>query len=367
MADPERLRVLFLPDYSASNPYQRELARALREHAVDVVSAPPPGRDPLAILRAWWGHGRPRVVHLHWTHNYLGQRAGRAGGPTRLGAILFIAQLRLLRRSGVRLVWTVHNLGGHDGSLDPRERAVHRRLASLCDAVICHCEAAARAVMGEYRLPETARTRLHVIPHGSYVGAYPDTVDRATARSGLNLPENARVLLFFGQVRPYKGLDELVTAFASIEDPNLRLLVAGEPRPESIAESLRTAAATDPRIQLQLRFVEDDEAQIYLRAADVVVLPFRDVLTSGSAILAMSFGRALIAPALGCLPETIPGNGGVLYAPDAPGALAGALRTALAADLDAMGARNLERAIGLSWAPIAATTAAVYRSPRRPR
>jgi beta-1,4-mannosyltransferase len=362
MADAARLRVLFLPDFSASNPYQRELAGALRDHGVDVVAALAPRRDPIGILRAWWRFGRPPVVHLHWLHNYLGQHAGRSGDPTRFAAIRFIAQLHLLRLLRVRLVWTVHNLAGHDASRGLRERDVHRRLAHLCHVVICHCDAARDAVIRSYDLPQSWRPRLHVIPHGNYIDAYPHALDRRAAKERLGLPEDSRVLLFFGAVRRYKGLDELLDAFGSIADPRLRLLVVGEPRPASAGEALQVRAAADPRITLRLGFAPDDEAPVYLSAADAVVLPFRDVLTSGSAILAMSFGRALIAPALGCLPQTVPAGGGVLYAPDAPDGLAQGLRTALAGDLDAMGARNLERARTLSWVAIAAATAALYRA-----
>ena len=97
----------------------------------------------------------------------------------------------------------------------------------------------------------------------------------------------------------------------------------------TIEADLRTAAAGDPRISMQLRSIPDDEMQLYLRACDAVVLPFRDVLTSGSAILAMSFGRAVIAPRLGCLPETLSDDAAILYDPTAPDALRDALTSAL--------------------------------------
>jgi beta-1,4-mannosyltransferase len=85
------------------------------------------------------------------------------------------------------------------------------------------------------------------------------------------------------------------------------------------------------------------------------------VLTSGSAILAMSFGKALVAPRLGCLPELVPVDGGVLYDPADPDGLGSALRSTLARDLASAGERNLERARELAWGPIAAATARLYR------
>ena len=77
------VRVLFLPDFSDANPYQRELRTALEARGVSVSGARAPGRDPVAILRSWLTHGRAPVVHLHWTHNYLGQRADGSSGAIR--------------------------------------------------------------------------------------------------------------------------------------------------------------------------------------------------------------------------------------------------------------------------------------------
>jgi glycosyltransferase involved in cell wall biosynthesis len=91
------------------------------------------------------------------------------------------------------------------------------------------------------------------------------------------------------------------------------------------------------------------------------VLPFRDILTSGSAILALSHGRPVIAPALGCLPETLPADATILYDPTAPDALANAIEAAVAGDLAAMGSRARAFADTLDWKPIAAATADLYR------
>ena len=98
-----------------------------------------------------------------------------------------------------------------------------------------------------------------------------------------------------------------------------------------------------------------------MRAADAAVLPFRDILTSGSAILALSHGRPVIAPAMGCLPGTLPADATFLYDPDADGALADAMRQAAAADLAVMGARARAYAETIDWGPIAEQTAALYR------
>jgi beta-1,4-mannosyltransferase len=360
------LRVLFLPDFSASNPYQERLADALGRLGVSVSMHRAPRRDPVPIVRAWLSHGRPPIVHLHWTHNYLGmssESGGGAGetGPTRLAKARFTLQLRFLRAIGVRFVWTVHNMGHHEGSFGASaETAAHRALVRAARAVICHCEAARDAVVDTYGLEQRDRLRLHVIPHGNYVGAYGEPVERGEARRGLGLPEDATVLLFIGAVRAYKGIAELLVAFGQLPDPQARLVIAGKPHTTELAMDLVAAASADPRIVLQLAFVPHTEVAALLGAADAVVTPFRSVLTSGSVILAMSYGRAIVAPALGCVPEVVDAAGAVLYEANQPGALADALARAAASDLDAMGRHNLQVAQALDWTPIAAATKELY-------
>ena len=364
-ADAAPIRVLFLPDFSDANPYQRELRTALESRGVSVSGARAPGRDPVAILRSWLTNGRPPVVHLHWTHNYLGQRAdGSSARFARVRAALFLGQVRILRAFGVRIVWTVHNLGHHDAAGTAGLNArVHRRLVGLSDAVICHCEAALEAVTVTYGIRARDRDRLHVIPHGNYVNVYGPSRTRDDTRRSLGMPADARVLLFVGAVRAYKGLADLAAAFRDVQRTDVRLVIAGKAATEADARELSDAAAADPRIDLRLGFVPDDELPVLLGAADAVVLPFRDILTSGSAILAMSYGRAVIAPSLGCLPETLDPDAAIIYDPLGPDALKGALELALDTDLNAMGAHARLLAERLAWGPIAAATAELYRRP----
>ena len=104
-----------------------------------------------------------------------------------------------------------------------------------------------------------------------------------------------------------------------------------------------------------------DDMQIYLNASDVVVLPFLDTLTSGSAILALGFGRPVIAPAVGCLPELLRGHGcGIVYEPHGEHGLLHALQLARSLDLRRAGQQARERAEGLGWDGIARLTLAAY-------
>lgn len=354
-------RAIILPVYSW-NPYQRLLAAALREEGVEVTLVDSwSKRSP--ILGAWWSHGRPETVQLHWVHDFLG---GGKGQPTRRNVRWFEWQLRTLRRLGVRIVWTAHNLRSHGGVDDPRELDAYRRLVAQSHAVIAHCEAARRALIETYDLDEHLAARIRVIEHGSYVTHYAVDCDASAARSALGLPQDGRVFAFVGSIRGYKGVGDLIDAFMRLHEtgPRDRLLVCGRPGPRRASRDIEQRAAADSRIILRLERLPDANLSEVLRASDVVVLPFRDILTSGSAILAMSHGRPVVAPRLGCLPETIPPDAGILYDPDVPGALEAAMRSALKRDLAAIGARARELADELDWGSVARRTAELYAPAR---
>lgn len=397
-----QLRAILLPSYTW-NPYQRLLAAALGEQGIQatVVSSLP---DRLPLLGAWQAHGRPEVVHLHWIHDFLG---GSTGRPSRRTVLAFDWQLRLLKARGVRLVWTVHNLQGHEADGDARDADAHRAIIERADAIILHCRHAREALIERYRPSTAAQARMHVLPHGNYVRQYDVDADTDAARASLGLQGVGPVFAFVGSIRGYKGVGELLEAFAEASrevpagepssadvaaagaldrlrstgalpsptgapptptgappaplGPDARLLVWGKPLPPRLGRDLTVRAADDPRIVLRLERIPEEDLSILLRASHAVVLPFRDILTSGSAILALSHGRPVIAPAMGCLPDTLPGDATFLYDPDAPAALSQALRQAAVADLAGMGRRARAFADGLDWGPIAARTATLYR------
>ena len=351
--------VMLLPTYRF-NPYQRLLGAGLETAGYDVtVVGEWPQRYP--IIGAWRAAGRPPVVHLHWVHDFLG---GSGGWPTRRNVIWFDAQLRILKALGVRLVWTVHNLKSHGTEADPRQIEAHQRLVERCDAIIVHCEVARALLIELFEPSAAAQGRIHLIPHGSYVEHYATDIDPMAARSSLGLPESGRIFAFVGAIRGYKNVEELLTSFRALDEvtDDDRLVIAGKPLPKRLGTELAELADGDPRIVLRLGRQSEEDLSTVLRAADVAVMPFRDILNSGSAILALSHARPLIAPAMGCLPETIPAGASFLYPPDATDGLADAMRAALAADLAAMGEAALEDARGLAWGPIAARTAALYRA-----
>lgn len=361
MTGPEgdQMTVLMCPDYRDSNPYQSKLITALDARGVDITAIPGNGAFPL--LSGVSRHGVPDVVHIHWLHQFLiTKRRFPAVLALLLGARLFL-ELALLRGLGVRLVWTVHNRFNHERTAPRTELMIRHGVARLVDRLIVHCGEAADVVREGYHLPDRAKSRVRVIPHGNFAGIYEDEVSRAAARERLGIPSDVPVLTFFGLIRPYKNVPRLIKTFERLRG-DARLLVVGNPWNAEVEERVRAASAGDNRVETVLEYVSDDEIQIYLRAADAVVLPFDSVLTSGSAVLAMTFGRAVVAPSMGCLPELVGSEGGILYDPADPEGLHNALQEVISNRdrIRAMGQWSHREARRLDWDRIARRTRDVY-------
>ena len=345
-------RVVFLPRWH-DNPYQELLADGLATLGVRVDVEP--GR--LALLGTVLAGGRPDVVHIYSPDTYVAYRRSLAAAVVALA--LWLAQLAVLRVLGVGIVWTAHDLENHERRYPALDRLCRRLTARLAHRVIVHCaDAASQATHALHIDP----TQVRVVPHGHYRERYPATVDdRASARSTLDLPVDRFVALFLGNLRPHKGLDALLEAHAHL-DRDVLLVIAGQPFDEATGASLARRADGRPDVWLRPVFVPDAMVARYLRAADVVVCPFSRSLTSGSLMLALSYGAAVVAPRLGCAAEMMAAEDTLLYDPTDPDALVLALRRAFDARdrLDAIGARHAAHVRGLDWGTIARATLAVY-------
>ena len=172
------------------------------------------------------------------------------------------------------------------------------------------------------------------------------------------------MLLFLGMLRPYKGIDELITAFGALEaSRQTGLWIVGQPRSGELLEGLEALARATPGVRIVPRFVSADEVALYLSACDAVVLPYRSITTSGALALAMTYGRACLGPSVGGLVEAICGCSRQLYDP------ADGLQTALErflslppAELERLGHANRARVAVLSYPRLARGCMACYRT-----
>ena len=338
--------IAFLPVYK--NPYQHLLTAELETLGIHV--------EHLDVLptAAWLARERDRVrvLHLHWLY---GLYMKHFWTPLRLGSFLW--RLALAKHLGYSIVWTVHNILPHRQPFPPMHRFVRRFVMQRANAVITHCQYGRQEIMRLF----PSDVPVYIIPHGNYAGVHPVTVTRAQARSSLGIGEQSFVYLLLGNISSYKGIESFVVAFQQDATKEDVAIIAGRNRAPELVQRLEALAECDSRFRLFVGFIPDEAMQLYLQAADVAVFCFREVLTSGSVILAMSYGLPVIVPDRGCLPELVTPEAGLLYDPADPGALHDALRTIKNTDTAQMGAEAKRIAESCRWDEIARQTAAVYR------
>jgi glycosyltransferase involved in cell wall biosynthesis len=310
--DPHRLSLMAFPIRGDS--YTESFYSALSALGVEVRAGILAGRWLIANLR------QVDYVHLHWP-SFL------YGAPTRRTCLyrfsIFLFFLLLCRWRRIRLVWTVHNLYPHDRCVIPQlDRLARWLLVRMAARFAIHGRSAAAEVQRTF--PAVA-DRTVLIEHGHWVGRYPRTLSREAARSELSLREGDFVYLFVGLCKPYKNVHGLIRAFNALPGNDV-LVIAGKFQDPAYEAAIRTAIDQSPkRILLHAGFIPDEKMQVYLGAANVVVAPYLEVLTSGTAMLALSFGRPVIAPRIGFLKDVVVDGCGVLYDPTAPDGLINAM------------------------------------------
>ncbi len=310
-----------------------------------------------AFQRDWLEASRDdySVLHLNWLHWFY-RCETLEESVSRLNT--FADNLHYAKELGYRVVWTLHNRYPHERPFPDLDHLARLVVARLADGMIAHCHYGA----GLARKLFFRNDDLHVIPHGHYIDIFPNVISRDEARRRLGLPEDAFVYLFFGNARVYKGIENLIDAYRECAGSDTRLAIMTRRAYDgSHADRVIGMTEEDDRIHVFTHtFFPNEDFQIYLNAADVVVLPFTQVLTSGSAIAALSFGKPVIVPALGCLPELVDESMGILYDPRDAGALSHALLDIRRRDLDKAGRAAFEGAKSLDWHSIASRVAEVY-------
>lgn len=353
----DKRRILFLPNWSQANPYQSLLIEALAAQGCEVALADfPKARLPLCRLAL--SDRTIGVIHLHWIDPWIESMFWSANPIKRyLKLSLLTLDIRLCRLLGVRACWTIHNLVSHESKDVGWELRIRRRIARQVDRCFVHSQSALELLEQKYGLPLAAKTS--VVPHASYVGQYPAPTDDAVTlmRHELGIGETDFVYMFLGAIRKYKGIERLIEAFRKLRAPDARLAIVGSVLDPDLEAWLRHEAAQDPRIVLRTGYVADEALPAYLEVASVVVLPFAQTLTSGSALLAMSFAKPLILSEAARVYD-FPGEAGALYFAD--GHLKEALMAARGADLAAMATFNRKEAESRSWTQMATQTASAY-------
>jgi len=272
----------------------------------------------------------------------------------------------LLRRSGLPLVQTIHNVVPHKRYLGRLDHLLEGSYYRAFDRLLVHSQANGRELRARY--PSIDEGSVAVVPHGNYCGQFDDPPGMAEARRRYGLPEGVPVALFFGVIRPDKGLDLLLDALALPPAANLHLLIAGKPEGEGQGFQREYQPRIDrlglnARVHSVVRHIADEEVPAIFGACDLVVLPYRQVAMSGVLHLAYTFGKPVVASNVGSMAEVIrSGETGYLVDSADPSGLAEAMGRVVgsAEACEEMGRAARRMADEFSWESVARRLTEVY-------
>jgi glycosyltransferase involved in cell wall biosynthesis len=365
-----RVQIVDPPAYTP--PYDRSLSAALARAGADVELVTSPFRwgsvpepDGYEVSESFYRRAaelrtnsrvrRPLAAaeHLADMLRYRNRGSTRA----ELAHFQWLTFPRLdahLLPGSVPLVQTPHGLLREEAWREGRPFA---RLLRRMDAVVALSEYGGEIAR---ELAGVDPARVHVIPHGAfdYLTQLPSEAPLQEELQSVEVP----VILFFGLVRPYKGVDVLLRAFLEIE--GAELWIVGRPLGVELDELEGLAAECRSPVRMVTRFVDDEQIPALFSRAALVVLPHRDAEQSGVLFTAMAFGKAILLTDVGGFGEVAAHGAGRLVAPDDADAMASAISDLLAdpAERERLAAGARAAAAGpYSWDAIAEQHLALYR------
>lgn len=306
----------------------------------------------------WYaGTTKAKIFHLLWNNRFES-----------FDRTVLMLYYRLLRK---RIVMTVHNVnaGRRDRTDSWLNRATLRVQYRLADHLFVHTEKMRMELAAEFGVNAS---KVSVIPFGINNYAPRTDLTAREAKRRLGLKEGERTLLFFGRITPYKGLEHLVAAFRSARTriPGLRLVIAGRiDRCEKYWQAIRTDIHNEVvsgEILVRSEYIPEAETEVYFKAADALVLPYRDIYQSGVLFLAQSFGLPVLASDAGSLhDEVVEGQNGFIFGRESHAELAEVIeryfRSTLYAGLEGRRKAIREQAAHKhSWSVVARMTTEIY-------
>jgi len=268
------------------NPYLRMLYARLPEEGFDP--------RPLARFDHLNRLQRGSVFHLHWTR--IAQLGAQTIEQAHTTTDAFLDTIAAFVERGGKLLWSVHEPLPHDCPFPEVEKELRQNLADLAAGIHILHASTVDEVAPLYRLPAD---KVFVVEHPLYTGIYETYFTHKAARQLIGLGDDEVMILAFGAIRPYKGFDRLVRLLPRLRKEtgkDVRVMVAG-PTMRSIDNSdLQDLVARTEGATITEEPIPDDYVQVMFQSADVVALPYRQVLNSGVLMLGLTFGCPSIAP-----------------------------------------------------------------------
>ncbi|MEI6857764.1 glycosyltransferase [Psychrilyobacter sp.] len=209
--------------------------------------------------------------------------------------------LFILKTTGKKVVYTLHNKLPHDAKKNIIVKKLNRFLLKCSDRIVVHCYDDSLKVLREELSEKEIQKKVRYIEHGNYIDAYPEKQTQEL-RERLKIKDDEKVFLFLGSVEPYKNTHLLIKAFNELNFENVKLVIAGNPKSDEYRARIKDLSKNS-NIYLELRFIEDEELSMFLNVSDLVILPYSNEssLNSGSVFLAFSYKKTVISSNIGTL------------------------------------------------------------------
>jgi len=256
-----------------------------------------------------------KIFHIQWLNKF---------------AIIDSTLLNIYYRIlGKKLIFTAHNINA--GKRDENDTLMNRLslkiMYNFVDHIIVHTNKMKHQLISEFKIEEN---KISVIPHGILNISPKTKLEKMQAREKLNIKSKEKILLFFGIIAPYKGLEFLISAFKILRDKysDMKLIIAGKvennhPDYWNYIERLINEYSLAEYIIRKTEFIPDNEVEIYFKSSDILILPYKYIFQTGVLFLSYNFGLPAIVSDVGSLKEeVIEGKTGYIFNPEDAGDLA---------------------------------------------
>lgn len=268
-----------------SNPYIELLHESVRDCGWELCDC---GLN--AILRL-----RPRIFHMHWPEWSLTSRSGRLA-PVK--SVYFLMRLALYKLLGMKVIWTVHNLKPHDCRVaSPIVDLFYYCFITFVDG--CVFLSIGTRTESCKAFPRLKKKDSVIVHHGDYRAVIPEHEDRQALRDRFNFSSDAKIFAAVGAIKNYKNIPALIRSFRLLDGGQYKLIIAGAVSSEALKLEIQDLVKDDPRIVFYPDFMTDMEMAEFAEVCDVIVMPYKSILNSGSALYALSMNRVILAPELG--------------------------------------------------------------------
>jgi beta-1,4-mannosyltransferase len=289
------IRQAIWPKYDKVNAYLDLYYQALSEQGIKLVSE-------FKIQDEHLRRDRDKLdaLHFQWSIEEVWRAYGNSDFRQMRGVIAFWKYLRLAKKLGYKIIWTMHDVERFEGAR-LADRYGYRLLAKFSDLLLCHSNSASVSFSAICNVPQS---KIMVIPIGNYDGVFPAPRSRDQTLHDLHIDPNAKVILCAGLIRSYKGFETAIEAMKYLGSNHV-LVIAGKPSYAEYGATIENLVSQATNVRLLPYFIENQLMADLHAAADVVLIPYRKITGSATLLTALTLSRGVVVSDLPYMREVL--------------------------------------------------------------